>query len=1111
VRDVSAWLRGLGLGQYASAFEDHQIDSDSLPYLTDSMLERIGLPVGPRVKLLAAISELAPRQTGRDERTQGGAIERRQAERRQITVMFCDLVDSTRLAGSLDPEDFGRVMQAFQHACGTIIERHEGHVSQYRGDAIEAYFGWPAAYEDASERAVRAGLEVTEAVKAIAGPEPLQVRVGISTGMVMVSESGLGDPSKPSGAVGEALHVAARLQALAVPNSVVIAETTSRLISARFEREDLGLQSLKGVAAPVRAFIVRHVREDTTRFQAAHAAALTPLVGRRTELAFLQERWRDAKDGEGQTICISGMAGIGKSRIIHELEERIKSEPHFTLSLQCLPHCMQSPLFPVIQQIERLADLASEDSDAVKLQKLEKLLSLATVPVDNALPLIAEMLSIPIEGQDALPGQSAQQRKTQTLFVLVEFLLGLGAKRPVLCVIEDAQWIDPSTQELLDLAAGQIEEARILLVVTHRPEYSGVRGNVSGLSVTRLGRRDLAEMARLALRDQTVSPAVMKRIMEDSDSIPLFVEELARGAIEAGGIDEPGMDNSRTASSASLVPDSLRDSLVARLDRAPQARKVAQMAAVIGREFSYDMIRSVSSLAHSELDATLAHLEQSEIVHLIDSRASPRYAFKHALVRDAAYESLLKSSRAEIHAKVATVLEKERPDTVTGQPELLAYHYGMAGNAEFAALYWLSGGRRARSRSANLEAIFQFQKALEFLELLPSSPERLSKELEIQLLLGLCFIALRGYSSDDTRKAFERARSLSVEIGEPRNEIQATFGLWGHYWMRARHDRAIELGQTLLAKAEQLGDPLSLSVGHRVLGSTLFTLGDFARAREHLEQAVELRQRVASEESPLSYAVDPRIAGQLMLAWDLWVLGYPARAHHNAFQALGQAVEGADPYSIAFAHYVTSAVQLLRGQFQDSLAYADRSLAVSKEHGVNLYALYSRFGRGCALVNMRQPEQALIEIREGIEDARRSNLGYMRGFMLGWLATAQAEIGDAETALATIGEALQLIGDVSGRAWEAELRRLRGEILLALRRDAADDAERSYKEAIAVAKSQQARSLELRAATSLARLLRDQGRTKEAHAQLAEIFGWFTEGFDTADLIEAKELLARLN
>ncbi|MGA7490068.1 MAG: hypothetical protein WBW74_24360, partial [Xanthobacteraceae bacterium] len=440
-----------------------------------------------------------------------------------------------------------------------------------------------------------------------------------------------------------------------------------------------------------------------------------------------------------------------------------------------------------------------------------------------------------------------------------------------------------------------------------------------------------------------------------------------------------------------------------------------------------------------------------------------------------------------------------------------AYHYGMAGNAEFAALYWLSGGRRARGRSANLEAIVQFQKALEFLELLPNSPQRMSKELEIQLALGLCFIAVRGYSADDTRKSFEHARSLSAELGEPRKEIQATFGLWGHHWMRARHDQALKLGGTLLAKAEQLADPLSLSVGHRVLGSTLFTLGDFARARTHLEQAVALGEQAAGEEAPLSYAVDPRIAAQLMLAWDLWVLGYPTQAQHNVFQALGRAVEGADPYSMAFAHYVTSAVQLLRGQFQDALLYADRSLALSEEHGVNLYALYSRFGRGCALAKAGQQQQAMAEIGEGIEEARRSSLEYMRGFMLGWLAAVQAQTGDPETALATIDGALQQTNDVSGRAWEAELRRLRGEVLLAARADAAHEAERSYNDAIAIAQHQRAKSLELRATTSLARLLQGQGRKEEARTRLAAVFGWFTEGFDTADLMEAKELLAQLD
>jgi class 3 adenylate cyclase/tetratricopeptide (TPR) repeat protein len=1116
VSEVSAWLEGLGLGNYARAFEAHEIDFAALPHLTDSMLERIGLPLGPRARLLAAISELGPPPTPKPEprpeaRPQGRPRgERRQAERRQITVMFCDLVDSTRFSGALDPEDFGSMMQAYQKACVAIIDRYEGHVSQYRGDGIEAYFGWPAVYEDSAERAVRAGLEVVEAVKAIPGPEPLQARVGICTGMLMVSEAGLGDSSKPSGAVGEALHVASRLQALAAPSSVLIAEPTSRLVSGRFELDDLGVQDMKGVAPPAHAFRVGGVREDASRFQAARAATLTPLVGRRTELAFLQERWQDAKEGEGQTVCISGIAGIGKSRIIHEIKQRIRTEPHFTLSFQCLPHCTESPLFPIIQHIERLADFASGDSNRIKLEKLDRFIARATNHKDKALPLLAEMLSIPFEGRHAPHPLSAQQGKSQTLFVLVELLLGLAAQNPVLCVVEDAQWIDPSTQELLDLLAGQLERARILLIVTHRPEYRGIRGNASGLSVTRLGRRDLAEMARLALRDETVAPAVMTRIIEGSDSIPLFVEELARGAVESGAVSQATAGDQRLEPSPPLVPESLRDSLVARLDRAPGARSLAQIAAVIGREFSYDILRHVSSLSSAELDSTLAHLEQSEIVHLIDTKASLRYAFKHALVRDAAYESLLKSSRAEIHARVAAVLEKERPDIVAGQPELLGYHYGMARNADVAAQYWIAGGRRARSRSGNLEAISQFQKALEFLESLPDTPERVAKELESQLSLGLCFIAVQGYSAEDTRKSFERARSLSAGVGDSQKEIQATFGLWGHYWMRARHDSAIELGQTLLAKAEQCGDPLSLSVGHRVLGSTLFTQGDFVSARAHLEQALALGQRAAAEEASLSYAVDPRIASQLILAWDLWVLGFADQALHNAFQALALATERADPYSVAFAHYVTSAVQLLRGEFDNALAHADQSQTVSGEHRINLYALYSRFGRGCALAKMGQPQEAIAEIEEGIEQARRSNLGYMQGFMLGWLAIVQAETGDPETALATIKGALRQVNDVSGHAWEAELRRLQGEVLLMARPDAADATERSYNDAIAVAQKQHARSLELRATTSLARLLRSQGRNEEARRRLAPILDWFSEGFDTADLAEAKKLLATL-
>ena len=476
-------------------------------------------------------------------------------------------------------------------------------------------------------------------------------------------------------------------------------------------------------------------------------------------------------------------------------------------------------------------------------------------------------------------------------------------------------------------------------------------------------------------------------------------------------------------------------------------------------------------------------------------------------------KSLLNSTRREIHAKVGAAIEEESPEIIDDQPELLAYHYSMAGVAELAVRYWMLGGRRARSRSANLEATVQFQKALEFVQLQPVTPERTAAELEIQLSLGLCSIAVHGYSSDDARKAFERACSLSTDAGDPNKEIQAIFGLWGHYWMIARHDRAIELSETLLGCAERLNDPIALTVGHRSLGSTLFTLGDFVRARLQLELAVAPKQ-VNATDAPslsLSYAVDPRIAAQLILSWDLWILGYPEQAHCQVLEGLDRAREQSNPYSIAFAHYVTSAVHLLRGEFRDALKHADRGLEVSREHRINLYILYSQFARGCALAMMGQKQQAMFEIREGIEQAHRINLGHMRGFMFGWLSTIQTETGDLEAALSTLDDALKQINDVSGRAWEGELRRLRGDTLLSLRPGAVEEAERSYEDAIALARKQCARSFELRATTSLAQLLRRQGRNDEARRRLDAIFGWFTEGLETADLRRAKALLEALS
>jgi class 3 adenylate cyclase len=1114
--DIAVWLQELGLDRYTRAFEENEIDFEALPYLSERMLQQIGLPIGPRAKLLGAISQLSlapasyPKAKHKEHAEIAAEVQRRHPERRQLTVIFCDLVDSTKLARSLDPEDLKSVMESYRSACGAVIERHGGYVAQYRGDSIEAYFGWPAAQEDAAERAVRAALESVEAVKAIKSAPALSVRVGISTGILVIGGTDYGNTSTPSGVFGDAPYVAARLQTIAEPNAVVIAETTSRLVSARFVQEALGSRSLKGIPEPIYAFRVWHVREDASRFHLKNASALTPLVGRRTELAWLQQQWCDAKGGAGRVAFVSGVPGIGKSRLVHELEQWINGEPHFSLRFQCLPHNMQSPLSPVIQQLRRLGGLATEDTDQTKLDKLHRLFSWATEQVDKAVPLLAEMISIPIKSRYPSLGLTPLQTKFQTLSVLANLLLSLSTRKPLLCLLEDGQWMDASTQELLDLLMGQIGKARILLAVTHRPEYHPrpcIYGNASALTIPRLPRHDVAELTQLALREHTISTVLMRRIIDESDSIPLFVEELARGVVESGRINEHGAYNQRVEPSASWsVPASLRDSLAARLDQAPEARSVAQIAAVLGREFSFNILLRVSSLDNADLDLALAHLEQSEIVQLIDDKRPNRYAFKHALMRDAAYESLLKSSRREIHAKVAAAIKDESPEVVADEPELLAFHYSLAGNAQAATRYWLIGGHRARSRSANLEAIAQFENALQSLELLPKEPVRDEMELEVQLSLGLCFVAVRGYAADDTRKSFERAHALSAHCGGPFKEIQAIYGLWGHYWMVARHDRAIELGETLLSKAQPLHEPITLAVGHRALGSTLFTLGHFIRAQEHLEQAIVWAPQASIERS-LSYAVDPRIAALLMLGWDLWILGFPGQALDNVLQALKEATENADPYSAAFAHYVTSAVRLLRGEFQQSLEHAEVSLSISAEHRINLYELYSRFGRGCALARMGQQERAISEIREGIEGACRCNLAFMRGFMLGWLATVQAETGDPKTALLTIDEALKSINDVAGRAWEAELHRVHADSLLAARPGDADAVERIYTNAIAVSRRQCARSLELRATTSLARLLWNQGRNDEARALLAPVYGWFTEGLDTADLRDAKVLL----
>lgn len=1033
-------------------------------------------------------------------------------ERRHITVLFADMVGSTALAQQLDPEEWREVIQDFQHACTAVVERYTGHVAQYLGDGIMAYFGYPQAHEDDAERAVRAGLGIVERVSLLDAPVRLAVRVGIDTGLVVIGHTGDGDPSEPTVAVGETPNFAALLQSIAEPNAVVIGERTAGLISPAFECEDLGHRQLKGIAEPAHIRRVRGVRRAATRFEAAHPSQLTPLVGRRSELAILSDRWHRAKDGDGQVILLSGPPGVGKSRLVHAFHEGTAREPHYRLLYQCLPYYSQSAFYPIIEEIERAANLDPHGSAEYKLDKLESLLAEARLRAPEVAPLIATLLSIPAGSRYTPLRLTPQQIKDRTMTALAERLLGLADREPVLCVLEDAQWIDPSTLEFVDLSISRLIDARVLFVITYRPEFRppwGRHGHVTALSLARLARREEAAMVAHVAGGKSLPEEILAKVLAKTDGIPLFVEELTKSIVESGMLKDTGTSYALVQPSAPLlIPATLRNSMTARIDRFPEGREVAQVAAVIDHDISFDLLAAVSQVSDSLLRSTLSLLEDAEVLYRLGEPPHAHYTFKHALVRDAAYDSLLTSKRRELHKQVAAVLEERFTEAVSNQPELLAYHYSHGGMPESAVGYWLQAGRRALDRSAHLEAIAHLRKALETLSQLPETPERSRRELEVELTLGIPLIAVRGYAAQETREAFARARALCAKVGDS-SEFQALFGLWGHHWMRAEHDQALALANEILEKAQSQSDPVPVLVAHRVLGSTKFTMGEFASAREHLETTIALAANAPRQPLSSLYVVEPRIAALLILSWDLWFLGYPDQALDKVERALTAAEELAHPYTLAFAHYVVSAVRQLRGEPDHAYAQAEQSLAISQEQRFrfSLYAAFSRFGRGCALVDRGQIAEGLIDIKEGIAEAQRTDHGYMRPMTLGWLAYAYARAGRIDEALSTVNDALQHVDHVTGRAWQAELYRLKGEFLLALSPQQSTAAEASFLQAIAVAREQQAKSLELRAATSLARLWAAQGKRAEARDLLAPVHRWFSEGFETTDLKNAKAFL----
>jgi class 3 adenylate cyclase/predicted ATPase/DNA polymerase III delta prime subunit len=1119
--DLAEWLGRYDLGQYAQTFAENNIDYSVLPDLTENDLAKLGVSsLGHRKKLLRAIEELtAARQpagsstaVSNETVVSSPLAQHREAEFRQITVMFCDLVGSTHLSETLDPEDLQKLIDAYRRECSTAIRRYGGEVARYFGDGVMAFFGWPLAHEDDASRAVRAALEIVSGVTKISGPVTLACRVGICSGPVVVGEIGNSASSWSMDAVGETPNIAARLQNLAASNTVVISESTRHLVSAAFDLKDLGTKELKGVTEPVHVYRVRAAKYAASRFDAAHAGSLTPLIGRSSELNLLLDKWEKVKEGDGQVVLLSGMPGVGKSRLLHELKSHIQENSHNLLHHQCSPYHSQSAFFPVIEQIEQAVHLTARESDADKFAKLQAYLQRSTGSSIEPLLLIANLVSISTENYGELSELTPQQIKNRTISTLVDMLLAFSLQRPTLCIFEDAHWMDPSTLELLELIIRRIDRARVLLIVSCRPEFRPTwmaHANISAHSLTRLSNTEVKTMIRDLMRGGNIPQQVVDQIIEKADGLPLFIEELTNSTLNT--LSRTRGDVERTAQAKLLkVPATLSDAFMERLDGVAPSRKLAQIAAVIGREFSNDLLAAASQIREDDMQSALSLLEQADIIYRVGISPSVRFSFKHVLLRDAIYDSLLKSKRQQIHADIATILEHKFPELAENQPEVLAYHYQEAGNHHLAIRCWFESGKRALALSANVEAIANFRKALQLLKTLPKTPERTKQEIDVQLALGIPLIAVQGYASAESREAFLRAHTLCLQLGNIPEYFQALFGLWGHAWMAARNDDALRMADEFMSRSRALSDPVLLMVAHRVMGSTLLTIGDFQSSANHFAEAIRLS--TSQDQQPLYnlYMVEPQVASLLLLSWDLWFLGYPDQSLSRVSEALSLAQDLGHPYTIAFAHYMTSVVHLLRGDVAGAFESAEKSFEMSQEQRFSLYAILSRISRGRAIGDLGRLEEARSEIKLGIDEARRNSVGFMLPMMDSWLADMHAKAGENERALSIVEGTLANIGDATGRSWEAELHRQRAQFLVALNPSKFEEAESHLKKAIGVARVQSAKSLELRAATSLAELWQTQGRLDEARALLEPICLWFDEGAETADLRRARDVQSAL-
>jgi class 3 adenylate cyclase/tetratricopeptide (TPR) repeat protein len=1087
--DLGGWLRSLGLEQYEAAFRENAIDDTVLPNLTAEDLKDLGVSlVGHRRKLLDAITSLRTgagmKMVALDASQRIDRLVRDNAERRHVTVMFSDLVDSTALSGRMDPEDLREIVSAYQKCASDAVRRFGGFVAKFMGDGILVYFGYPEAHEHDTERAVRAGLDLIAAVVGLKTRAPLQARVGIATGLVVIGDL-IG--SEVQDIVGVTPNLAARLQTIAEPNTVVVADATRKLLGNLFELRDLGARDLKGIAGPTRAWAVLRESSVASRFEALHATGLTALVGREEESELLQRHWARAKAREGQVVLLSGEAGIGKSRLTAALLERLAPEPHTCLRYFCSPQHVDSSLYPIMAQMERAAGLTADDRPQKRLDKLDAWLKKASTSTQHA-GLFAEMLSLPNDGRYPTLELTPEERKQSTLEALILQIQSLASQHPVLMIFEDAHWTDPTTLEAFSRTVGRIQGFRVLLVVTFRPEFEPPwtgRPHVTSLTINRLTACEIGAMIDRVVSNKRLPDNIRQGIIERTDGIPLFVEEMTKAVLEAESEGDARNTNAAVPSSAIVVPASLQASLMARLDRLGPAKEVARICAVIGREFDYEMLRAVAGMSETELATALTLLCDAGLTFRLGQPREGRYLFKHALLQDAAYGSLLRADRRDVHRRIAEALEAHSSEIAKTRPELVAHHFTEADMADRAIQYWLKAGQQALRLSGMREAAALLSKGLSLIPAMPDTVHRQEQELDLQIAIGQAIIATQGYAAPAVGQVYTRARVLCEQLKCENKLFPILYGQWAYHSV-ADLLEAHKLASEIRCFSEAQDNTVMRVMSCRASGLTHLMLGDFAAARYDLEQGLSAYDAAEQGSYASIYAtLNPLIFFESYLSLALVCCGDLNSARSRSDSALSHARNLSHAHSLGFAlHWTWVARRCAQPDARKLLSDANELVALSDERSFVMWRALGLTFRGWCLTALGQPLEGIPLIASGLAGVRSNGILHVP-HVLTLFADAHRMAGQPQIALEHITEAEQFAQKTRAKWLQAETLRLRGDLQQIM--GDCDEAEASFREAIDLAHRQNARLFELRASSGLAHLWRNQGRHREADDLLAHV------------------------